>query len=298
MKDENKTKRQLVRELEELRQGARLYEQVQQHAQALEQRVAERTSELLTANAQLRQEVDERERVEAEIQRRLQETTLLYQVSNLIASAADISEALHAVCAELARFLGVPQAGFASLNPEHTAAELVADYHPPDSPGVLGAIIPVAGNPSMAHILEHKAPLAVSEPQTDPLLSAVHDLMRERNVRSILIVPVIAEGEIIGTLGFDAFESHCFGAADIDLVQHVANQAGQLLIRKRTELQVVQTLAQHAAQALENARLFEETRRLKAFNESIVQGVAEGILIEDRQGRITFVNPAMEAMLG
>ena len=428
MKDDSKTKRQLVRELEELRR---------------------RVADLETTGIK---------------------TALLYQVSTLIASAADIPEALHAVCAELARFLGVPQAGFASLNPEHTAAELIADHHPPDSPGVLGTIIPVVDNASMAYILEHKAPLAVSDAQADPLLSPVHELMRERNVHSILLVPVIAEGEVIGTLGFDAFESHVFSAADIDLVQHVANQAGQVLIRKRTEaelqhraqemaalqaataiektqlleaeraaraqtevlreaahvmgaslevdlilrlildqlrrvlvydtasvlvlreggvadlvagvgygngeftsreagpmlqrspilsqmardlkpvvsgdvremegwiwvpgaehvrswmgvplvahgrmigalmvdhsepaffgeaeLQVVQALAQHAAQALENARLFEETRRLQAFSESIVQGVAEGILIEDSAGRITFVNPAVEAMLG
>lgn len=64
------------------------------------------------------------------------------------------------------------------------------------------------------------------------------------------------------------------------------------------EQQVVQALGQHAAQALDHAQLFEETRRLKAFNESIVQGIAEGILIEDARGAITFVNPAMEAMLG
>jgi len=470
MNDEKKAKHQLVRELEEPLQNARLHEQVREQAQRLEPNVADRTAELMSANPQLRQEVDERERVSLEIQRRLQETTLLYRVSALIASAPDISEALHAVCAELAGFLRVSQAGFASLNPEQTAAEIVADLHPPNSHGALGAIIPVTGNPSMAYVLEHRSPLVVSDAQADPVLYPVRDLMLERRVRSILIVPVIAEGDIIGTLGFDAFEPRVFSASDIDLVQHVANQAGQLLIRKRTqaelqrraqemaalqeavaierarlleseraaraqtevlreaahvmgasldveqtlrlildqlrrilvyatssvlvlrdgdaldlvaaagyengefvsrsarkmlqqspilsqmardlkpvisgdvrglegwiwvpgaehvrswlgvplvahgkmigalmvdhaepdffgesELQVVQALAQHAAQALENARLFEETGRLKAFNESIVQGIAEGILIEDGEGRITFVNPAMEAMLG
>ena len=50
--------------------------------------------------------------------------------------------------------------------------------------------------------------------------------------------------------------------------------------------------------AVENARLFEETRRLRAFNESIVQGVAEALFIHDDRGVLTFVNPAAESLLG
>jgi len=42
----------------------------------------------------------------------------------------------------------------------------------------------------------------------------------------------------------------------------------------------------------------KELRRLKEFNEGIVQGVAESLLVEDARGIITFVNPAMETLLG
>jgi PAS domain S-box-containing protein len=294
MRDENKPKRQLVRELEELRQELLLCEQVRQHAQTLEQRVAERTAEPTAANAQLRQEVDERERAEAELERRLREATLMYQVSTLIASAADISEALHAVCTEMARFLGVPQAGFASLNPEHTSAELIADYHPPGSSGALGAIIPVAGNPSMVYILEHKAPLAFSDARTDPLLAPVHDLMRERNVRSMLIVPVIAEGEIIGTLGFDAFECRTFSAADIDLVQHVANQAGQLLIRKRTETEL-QHRAQEMAALYQTSLEINSQPDLQTLLDAIVGRAAD--LLRVHLGGLFLLQPDGETLL-
>jgi diguanylate cyclase (GGDEF)-like protein/PAS domain S-box-containing protein len=67
------------------------------------------------------------------------------------------------------------------------------------------------------------------------------------------------------------------------------------------DLNTIQTLkafANQAAIAIENARLFGETERLKAFNESVVQGVAEAILIEDAQGILTFANPAVEELLG
>ncbi len=48
----------------------------------------------------------------------------------------------------------------------------------------------------------------------------------------------------------------------------------------------------------ERKRMEEELRRLKDFNEGIVEGMAEGLVLEDSEGRITFVNRALETMLG
>ncbi|MBC7261441.1 MAG: PAS domain S-box protein [Chloroflexi bacterium] len=42
----------------------------------------------------------------------------------------------------------------------------------------------------------------------------------------------------------------------------------------------------------------DELRHLKEFNENIVRSMAEGLLLEDTHGIITFVNPSTEEMLG
>jgi PAS domain S-box-containing protein len=57
-------------------------------------------------------------------------------------------------------------------------------------------------------------------------------------------------------------------------------------------------LADQGGRAVDSARLFEETQRLRAFNESIVQGVAEALFIQDDRGVLTFLNPAAESLLG
>ena len=45
-------------------------------------------------------------------------------------------------------------------------------------------------------------------------------------------------------------------------------------------------------------RAEEELRQLKEFNEGLVLGMAEALILEDERGLITFVNPALQKLLG
>jgi PAS domain S-box-containing protein len=238
-------RRTLTRELQQAQHALR------QTCRDMEHQIQQPTADLAAANRRLQEEDTQRRDAETQVQRQLREATLLHRISTRIALAEDMIAALQSVCTELARFLQVPQAGFALLNADSSAAEVVADFHPPDSPSAMGTAIPVTGNPSMTYILENKTPLAVSDAQTDPRLAPVHKIMRQRHVASILIVPIIADGNAIGTLGFDTFEKQIFSQSDIDLVQSIANQAGQVLLRKRAE-EALQS-SEEALRALLNA---------------------------------------------
>jgi PAS domain S-box-containing protein len=94
----------------------------------------------------------------------------------------------------------------------------------------------------------------------------------------IMLVPLRAGKESVGVLILSrTASSRSFTASELDLMSILSTQI---------------------ATALENAQLFRETERLRTFNESIVQSVAEAIVIEDAEGVITFVNPAMETLVG
>jgi two-component system NtrC family sensor kinase len=70
--------------------------------------------------------------------------------------------------------------------------------------------------------------------------------------------------------------------------------------RKRfdqTEQTKIEAIRNQLAVGIEKALLFEEIRHLKEFNENIVHGMQEGVLIQSEQGRVIFVNPKMEKML-
>ena len=99
----------------------------------------------------------------------------------------------------------------------------------------------------------------------------------DTNTRSELCVPLRAGERVIGAINLESRRLAAFSEEDSHLLS---------------------ILAGHLATVIENARLFEETEQLKAFNESIVQGMQEGIVVEDTDGHITFVNPKMAEMLG
>jgi len=81
-----------------------------------------------------------------------------------------------------------------------------------------------------------------------------------------------------------------------DEVYGLISFSGQDLVE--TDIPAMMTFANQAVIALEKTRLFNETRELAAFNESVLLSMTEGIAIEDTAGIFTFVNPAAEVMLG
>ncbi|MCX6032849.1 MAG: GAF domain-containing protein [Chloroflexi bacterium] len=95
--------------------------------------------------------------------------------------------------------------------------------------------------------------------------------------QSLVCLPLKAKGQPVGVMTIESRVEGQFTADSLGLLAAIGHQVGA---------------------AIENARLFAETQQLKAFNESIVQGVAEAILIEDSRGILTFANPAAEKLLG
>lgn len=71
---------------------------------------------------------------------------------------------------------------------------------------------------------------------------------------------------------------------EIKLLEEIAGNLGYTLKSIRQER--------------ERQKIEKELRSLKDFNENIVTSLAEGIILENEQGLITFINPTMEKLLG
>jgi PAS domain S-box-containing protein len=201
-------------------------------------------------------DITERKHAEEAIHRRNRELALLNRVIAAATSTLDVERVLQVACQELAHAFDLPQAAAALLNAEGTEVSVVAEYLEPGRPSGLSRNIPVTGNPATEYVLEHRAPLAVVDAQSDERLASVHGLMRDRGTVSLLIVPIlVARGRVAGTLGLDAIERREFSQEEIALAQSVAAAAGQ---------------------ALETARLYQALRRhAERLQETVAQRTAE-----------------------
>jgi len=177
--------------------------------------------------------VTARKRAEAEIRRRNRELTLLNRVIAASVTETEPEAILEIVCRELALAFDVPQSMAALLNQEKTEAVVIAEYLAGDRPAAMGHVIPAEDNPSFQYLLKHKAPLVVEDAPNDPRLATIRDLVRQRGAVSLLLVPLVIEGEVVGSLGLDALEPRRFLPEEISLARSVADQVAGVLARLR-----------------------------------------------------------------
>jgi signal transduction histidine kinase len=94
------------------------------------------------------------------------------------------------------------------------------------------------------HVAQRGQPIAVEDARSDPRVA--RQIIETEGIRSMLHVPVIADGEVFGVFGINYREP-----------QRFTGQEERLLV----------ALAQRAALAIENARLFEQAQGKAALEE-------------------------------
>lgn len=174
-----------------------------------------------------------RRRAQLQLHRRNHELDVLNSVIATATTTLEPQTVLETTCRELARAFKSPTAGAALLDDSGRHLEIVAEYVAPGDFSAIGEKIPVDGNPSTQYVLKHKRPLVINNVQSDPRMASVRDLMRKRGVASIILLPLVADGEIVGTLGLDANEPNHFGDDEVALATSAVAAASQVLAKAR-----------------------------------------------------------------
>lgn len=208
-----------------------------------------------------------------ESNRRNQELELLNRVMAASASAMEVERILDSVCRELALALDVPLAAASLLNDSKSEAVIVAEYRTEASPSALNGTIPVTDNPFFQYLLSHKLPLVVTNTHTNRQLVPMPGLTCRQESVSLLALPVIIKGEVVGCLGLESAQQRQFLAEEINLAWRIIEQVGGALAR---------------------ARLTHTQQRLIAA----IEQAGEIIVITDIGGSIVYVNPAFERITG
>jgi PAS domain S-box-containing protein len=240
----------------------------------LEQRVADRTAELVRANTLLKREIAARLESEETLQRRNRELQMLYHSTQELSSSLDLDHVVSTVLDEVRHLLNA--SGCTLWLADQGEDELTCwQAAGPHSHVLTGLQVPV-GKGIVGWVAQNHESLLVPDTRTDDRHFKQVDRSIGVETRCILSVPLRVKERLIGVIQVVGEKPESFDEDDLGLLE---------------------PLAISAAIAIENAGLYDEANALRAFNEGIVQSVQEGIFLEDEEGKIVFANPATAEML-
>jgi GAF domain-containing protein len=199
---------------------------------------------------------------------RVEELSLLYQASLLLASSMEYKDVLD-IISRLARDITdsdtVTLYLYDPVNDEFERASTQgyrADETQPSTIRRKGVA---------RTIIETGEPMLIPDTLTYPDINPV---VVERGIRSVLGVPVMSRGELLGVLYVNHRQPHVYTENDVRLVSALANQAGA-------------TIA--------NVSLFTQVSEARDRLEAIINSTREGILVLDNSSRVVIANTHMES---
>ncbi|MEP7198969.1 MAG: GAF domain-containing protein [Chloroflexota bacterium] len=236
-----------------------------------------RDRDLLTAFADQAAVAIENARLFAETNQRLREVTLLRDVGQVLTRTLDLERVLKTICDEALRTLVNANKVVIHLL-DASENELIARAIANRPGGEIRLRNFQRGQGIVSVAIDERRVINVPETQTEP-----HFFDTGAALRSLVVAPLIVGERVLGTITADSLQPNAF------------DESGE---------RILSALADQAAIAIENARLFEELRRniaevsaLKGFQDNIFASVPSGVITVDMQNVITTFNRAAETIL-
>jgi PAS domain S-box-containing protein len=240
------------------------------------------------------QDITERRRTRRAVERYAERLEALHQIDEAILAASSATEIVQTVLPYAQQLVSCTRASVSIFDRDTGEAILLGIFDDAEGEVEAGTRVPMQpGWPSetlvqgAVRIVEDLQSLNERTPQMDTLLG--------EGIRAFVNLPLIVEGELLGTLnlGFDA--PHQPADDELEIAREMADQLA-LGIRQARLYEQVQ---QHSQQLEEMvAHRTSALRRSEARFRTIFEGAAIGIAVLDAEGHIATSNPALQEMLG
>jgi PAS domain S-box-containing protein len=215
----------------------------------------------------------------AESRAREQEATLLYRLTREVTSSLEPDRVLDLVTATTVEALRGDACAIFVPDPARTGLVYLRGRR--FDPRLMDSLVLRPGEGVVGRAFEERRPfwtrdcLADTAREYGPATLAFLD--EPGRPRAILAAPMISRGQVHGVLAVHGFRPRDFTA---------------------DEMRLLSALADHAAIAMENARLFEEAQTQKSRLTSIFDSTSDGMMLVDRHGEVVAANRRAGELLG
>jgi GAF domain-containing protein/anti-sigma regulatory factor (Ser/Thr protein kinase) len=183
------------------------------------------------------------------LREKVEQLEALQRVNATIASSLDIDDVLQQMARQAAHITATDMAGIFVLDERSNVMRMAASYNMTDA---YQAIAVPVGEGAIGLAVAQRKPVVVSDAQEDPRLQAksVARWVVEEGYRSMFSVPVTSRGRVLGGVSVYTRERREFTSDQIHMLSAFADDA---------------------AIAIDNARLYEETRKALEMKSVLLQ---------------------------
>jgi GAF domain-containing protein len=159
--------------------------------------------------------------------------TVFREISKVITSTLDLREVLKRIVEQVTKAINAKGASLRLLDEKRYTLELVASHGLSDTYLRKG---PLDADRSVSETLQGKA-VAIFDATTDPRIQYPKEAKAE-GIASMLSVPLIVRGKVIGVLRLYTATPHVFTAEEIEFVSALAEQSAIAIANARLYAQV------------------------------------------------------------
>ncbi len=210
--------------------------------------------------------------------------TLIQEIASLAASSFDTKKIMNTAAFKLVETLGVEHCAVILFDLDKMEGTIEAEFPVRNS---IGLKFDLKTYPVLSHLLETRKPIAISDVETEPLLEPMRKFLSMAGIRSILLVPLILQESVIGSIGLEAGgEKQAFTAAEIELVQSVAHQL-TVAIQNAHLYQEIQTRYHQLVSLQDSVKVLNSYLDLERML-SLLAGLTIGLMDADRSAVFLF----------
>jgi PAS domain S-box-containing protein len=240
------------------------------------------------------QDITERKQAEETLQRYAARVQTLHDVDRAILAAESLEAIAEISLAHIRRQVRCTRASLALFDLERGDAFVLSAMTDDETQVAKGWHGPIDAEWPLKELEKREIYVVEDVLSAEPAMPLYQTLQAE-GVRSIVHLPLVAEGMLIGSLNLGLAVPGGLTAEQMDIAQEIASSLAVSIHQNRLHEQV-----QRHAEELE-LEVARRTAALRASEErlrTIYEGAAIGVALADVAGRILNSNPALQAMLG